>query len=49
MKRRDIEYEYFTDRTVEKNVDFEQLMEEFNKASRERRRKSKSKLKNHRR
>ena len=49
MKRRNETYEYFTDRTVEKNVDFEQLMEEFNKASKERRRKSKSKLKNHRR
>ena len=49
MKRRNENYEYFTDRTTEKNVDFEQLKEEFNKASKERRKKSKSKLKNHRR
>ena len=48
MKRRNETYEYFTDRTVEKNVDFEQLMEEFNKSSRERRKKNKNK-KNHRR
>ena len=47
MKRRDIEYEYFTDRTVEKNVDFEDLMKEFNKASKERRRRKNKK--NHKR
>ena len=48
MKRRNETYEYFTDRTVEKNVDFEELMKEFNKYSRERRRRKKNK-KNHKR
>lgn len=48
MKRRNETYEYFTDRTVEKNVDFEQLLKEFNKASKERRR-NKSLKKNHKR
>ena len=48
MKRHGMEI--VTDRTVEKNIDFEELMEEFNKASKERkRRKNKSKLKNHKR
>ena len=48
MKRRNETYEYFTDRTVEKNVDFEELMKEFNKASRDRCRHKKIK-KNHKR
>ena len=48
MKRRNETYEYFTDRTQEKNVDFEQLMKEFEKSSRERRRRKKIK-KNHKR
>lgn len=48
MKRRNETYEYFTDRTVEKNVDFEQLLTEFQKASREKRKKNKKK-KNHKR
>ena len=47
MKRRNETYEYFTDRTVEKNVDFEELMKEFNKASKERRRRKNKK--NHKR
>lgn len=47
MKRDNMEI--ITDRTKSKDIDFEQLMKEFDKASRERRRKSKSKLKNHRR
>ena len=48
MNIKNLEYEYFTDRTQEKNVDFEQLMKEFEKSSRERRRRKKIK-KNHKR
>ena len=47
MKRRNETYEYFTDRTVEKDIDFEELMKEFNKASKERRRRKNKK--NHKR
>lgn len=43
MKRRNETYEYFTDRKVEKNVDFEELMKEFNKASKERKRRKNKK------
>ena len=47
MKRDNMEI--ITDRTKSQDIDFEKLLAEFEKASRERRRKSKSKLKNHRR
>ena len=47
MKRDNMEI--VTDRTKSQDIDFEQLMKEFDKASRERRKKNKSKLKNHRR
>ena len=49
MKRKNKTYEYETDRETVENIDFEQLLTEFQKASRERRKKNKSKLKNHRR
>ena len=47
MKRNNMEI--ITDRTKSQDVDFEELMKEFDKASRERRKKNKSKLKNHKR
>ena len=47
MKRDNMEI--ITDRTKSQDIDFEQLMKEFDKASRERRKKNKSKLKNHKR
>ena len=46
MKRNNMEI--VTDRTTVENIDFEQLLTEFQKASRERRKKNKKK-KNHRR
>lgn len=50
MKKKNENYEYFTDRTTVKDIDFERLMQDFNKASRERRRnKNKSVKKNHKR
>ena len=48
MKRKNKTYEYETDRETVENIDFEQLLTEFQKASRERRKKNKNK-KNHRR
>ena len=39
MKRKNVAYEYETDRTKIENIDFEQLLMEFNKTSKERRRK----------
>lgn len=48
MKRRNVDYEYETNREKVVNVDFEQLMKEFDKDSRERRRCKKIK-KNHKR
>lgn len=48
MKRRNVDYEYETNREKVINVDFEQLMKEFDKDSRERRRRKKNK-KNHKR
>lgn len=48
MKRRNVDYEYETNREKVVNVDFEQLMKEFDKDSRERRRHKKIK-KNHKR
>ena len=49
MKRKNVAYEYETNRTKIEDIDFEQMLMEFNKASRERRKKNKSKLKNHKR
>lgn len=43
MKKKNENYEYFTDRTTVKDIDFERLMQDFNKASRERRYKPKKK------
>ena len=48
MKRKNMTYEYETNREEVQDVDFEQLLIEFQKASRERRKKNKNK-KNHRR
>ena len=47
MKRNNMEI--VTDRTKSQDINFEELLTEFQKASRERRKKNKSKLKNHRR
>ena len=48
MKRKNKTYEYETDRETVENVDFEQLLKEFNRASKEKRR-NKSLKKNHKR
>ena len=48
MKRKNMTYEYETDRETIEDINFEQLLTEFQKASRERRKKNKKK-KNHRR
>ena len=47
MKRDNMEI--ITDRTKSQDINFEELLAEFQKSSRERRKKNKSKLKNHRR
>ena len=47
MKRRNETYEYFTDRTQEKNVDFEELMKDFQQQYKERKRRKNKK--NHKR
>ena len=47
MKRKNKTYEYETDRETVENIDFEKLLTEFQKASRERRRKKNKK--NHKR
>ena len=47
MKRRNETYEYFTDRTVEKNVDFEQLLNDFQQQSKDKKRRKRNKNKRH--
>ena len=47
MKRNNMEI--ITDRTKSEDINFEKLLAEFEKSSREKRKKNKSKLKNHRR
>ena len=48
MKRKNVEYEYFTDRTQTKEVNFEKLMNDFQSQSRERNRRKKNKKKHKR-
>ena len=49
MKRKNMTYEYETDRETIEDINFEQLLTEFQKVSREKRRKKNKNKKNHRR